>query len=162
MDRFPFLELPEELRAAIYELVFSFPASGIRMEPVMHGARFFVRERELDNLSADWHRVDYIPPSIGPRDEGLFLASDMVSLLLVSKQIYDEAVPVFYQRNKFCVDDSTQLHLLVRGPAKRQLEHLRDLCLSLEWVDHLNGLSGFQDSIRLLDSGVFEVVAPQN
>ncbi|KAK4555136.1 hypothetical protein LTR86_007902 [Recurvomyces mirabilis] len=106
---FDFLDLPPELRTKIYELVLAAPASGLAKYHQYrdHGERFFVRARDSatillradGKISNKGGYFDYVP-----RNTHRYLfpsISDRLGLLSTCKQVFAEAVAIFYQQNFF-------------------------------------------------------------
>ncbi|KAK5746426.1 hypothetical protein LTR17_000806 [Elasticomyces elasticus] len=96
---FPFFTLPRELRDVIYTLVFQYPRSGLYIETgdLYRGPK--VLSRDLDR------NAPYEPWLYRYREkkERLYAQhfSSMLSPLLISRQFYVEAMPVFFNVNKF-------------------------------------------------------------
>jgi hypothetical protein len=92
---FAFLEVPNELRNVIYEMVFSFSCSGIR---VRHGVLESQRREGFPGGSImNWEleSLDSLEAIVLPP------VGEILALLLVCRQINSEATPIFYNINAF-------------------------------------------------------------
>ncbi|KAI7265676.1 hypothetical protein KC343_g2806 [Hortaea werneckii] len=115
-----FLELPPELRNRIYNMVFSLPGSGLKLcgnyrlaEPRYFSmlTRSLKEEKPLDSWSS--FSPIGLPDSITPIRS--FPTSVLLSLLLVDKQVYLEAVGLFYYNNHFYCTDFADLRSFVKA-----------------------------------------------
>lgn len=98
---FPFIRLPTELKLRIYTMVLCLPKSGVKIQYASASTYTLgVWDREHSDTSSimsrpNYPQIAYHPPlSAGP-------LSSHLALLLTSKQIYQEAMPVFYSENNF-------------------------------------------------------------
>ncbi|KAI7487590.1 hypothetical protein KC351_g2550 [Hortaea werneckii] len=137
---FPFLDLPPEIRNSIYELLFTLPSSGIHVQNAdgREGFDAFFLERidEPVPYGRKWSEsLDLGSPSIKKKS-----MNDILALLCVSKQVNNEAMPMFYMINMFHFDSySIELQNLVWSMPKSRFEHLRKLHLDFgehvtEWL----------------------------
>ncbi|KAI7534983.1 hypothetical protein KC331_g12270 [Hortaea werneckii] len=139
---FPFLELSPEIRNNIYELLFTFPSSGVHVQESKDGDKegfdvYFLQ------------RIDEPGPSSRKWSDSLVKGSqfiikksmdDILVLLYVNRQVYEEAMPLFYMLNMFHFDSySVELHKLVWPMPTSRFEHLHELHFDLkefvaEWL----------------------------
>ena len=144
---FPLLRLPAELRLRIYEMVLSFPRAGLLVQyeedfPVENddsgtvsrlppgGAKMFALSLDLNEPEAVEEL--YIPGTHWwhYREENMIQCGSsaaILTLLLVYKQLYQEALPVFYCINKFTtVTFGGMVNFLTKTPEVRrnQIRHL--------------------------------------
>ena len=126
---FPFLELPAELRNTIYEMVFSFPETGInvrgRIQPD-HGVMLL--QREHDRYHEDHNWLDVV-------DSDALMSAPMqtiLALLSVNKQVYDEAMPYFYQVNFFNFSSTARFTKFFNRVPIARLQNLGHVSI---WVD---------------------------
>ncbi|KAK5711746.1 hypothetical protein LTR15_012341 [Elasticomyces elasticus] len=103
-----FFKLPAELRNTIYEMVFSYPRSGLRCprDGPYEGFGLLTLDMHAMADQADrWDESDSHLPQYfhDPGDLGLRTASvqELLSPLLTCRQFFHEAMPVFYQINSF-------------------------------------------------------------
>ena len=130
---FAFLQLPAELRNTIYEMVMHYPPSGIypavnagseasTFRPISKDSRYHGEPVPLDSLS-------YLKDSAA-HFYYIQSAQKALSLLLVNKQIYEEALPFFYRLNIFTFTSvTTMAGFLKKLPSSRQ-RYIRDLAFS--------------------------------
>ncbi|KAK4951553.1 hypothetical protein LTR10_010529 [Elasticomyces elasticus] len=97
---FPFFELPAELRDVIYTMVFQYPRSGIGL----HWQGPYVLTRDLDDHST----FDHMRAAVG-RTLPIKKMCDILSPLLISRQFYNEAMPILFDINTFQFE--SQAHL---------------------------------------------------
>lgn len=121
-EPFRFMELPAELRARIYEMLFSFPtiAFGDTSHPEKDKSLILYR-REHDSDLPD-HREPWIQHVLHSRPMQTILA-----LLSVNKSLYMEAVPYFYRVNTFRMFGMRDLGLFVQCLAPSRLEYVRHI-----------------------------------
>ncbi|KAI6786819.1 hypothetical protein KC358_g19002, partial [Hortaea werneckii] len=126
-----FMDLPPELRLRIYELVFSFPKSGVR---VCHNAKSGLQElhmltRSFDERKtlSDWYQSAPVRSATSWQSPSNYIRSlpvtTVLSLLCVNKFFYHDAIKVFYNLNHFHCWDTRATLGLVRGisPSKGKL-----------------------------------------
>ncbi|KAI6899350.1 hypothetical protein KC318_g9500 [Hortaea werneckii] len=132
---FPFLNLPPEIRNNIYEHLLAFPSSGIH-----------VQESEDDDKEGFdvffLQRIDEPRPCGRKWSDSLCKGSqfiikksmdDILALSYVNRQVYEEAMPLFYMLNMFHFDPySFELIRFVDSMPRSRFEHLRKLHLDLE------------------------------
>jgi len=100
---FPFFALPPELRNTVYELVFQFPVSGVRIST--SGVIVTVtRSMDQDYSFQEWRDA---------LDKNEFVVGTSVGKALAplrtNRQFYQEATPYFYQLNQFRFIDSQDM-----------------------------------------------------
>ncbi|KAI7222385.1 hypothetical protein KC333_g1135 [Hortaea werneckii] len=130
---FAFLDLPPEIRNTIYELLFTFPSSGIHVQEAdeRKGFDVFFLERidEHGPCGRKWSN------SLVKGNEFIIKRSmdNILALLCVNRQVYEEAMPLFYMLNTFHFDHySFELSKFVESMPKSRFKHLRKLHLDLE------------------------------
>jgi hypothetical protein len=114
---FCFLDLPAEIRVRIYEMLFSFPKIMVGA-PESGPTKLYVTKREHqvgDNCedAGEWHHTQPL--------------QRVLAILSTNKQIYFEAVPVFYQINHFRANSTGQLTAWVESVAPTRLQHVRHI-----------------------------------
>ncbi|KAI7534924.1 hypothetical protein KC331_g12296 [Hortaea werneckii] len=150
---FPFLDLPPEIRNTIYEPPFTFPSSGIHVQEAdeRKGFDVFFLERidEHGPCGRKWSN------SLVKGNEFIIKRSmdNILALLCVNRQVYEEAMPLFYMLNTFHFDHySFELQKFVESMPKSRFKHLRklhfDFTETIEewlvdyWPDITEALSG--------------------
>ncbi|KAI7154807.1 hypothetical protein KC349_g7415 [Hortaea werneckii] len=151
---FPFLDLPAEIRNNIYELLLTFPSSGVHVQESEdddeEGFDVFFLQRidEPGSCGRKWS------DSLCKGTQFVIKKSmdDILALLYVNKQVYEEAMPLFYMLNMFHFDtDSLELRKLAWSMPNSRFEYLRKLHLDLtetiqdwllaSWADITKALS---------------------
>ena len=126
---FPFLQLPPELRNVIYEMVLRFPA-GIAIPSRDYNS--FSGSPEYHTITNDVSQR----PSIDSRTTYTCLyrpgayaqtAQQALSLLLVNKQIFEEASSCFYKVNVFSFADGSDLYQFLRSMPSSRRQHIRQI-----------------------------------
>ncbi|RMY77791.1 hypothetical protein D0862_13496 [Hortaea werneckii] len=125
VPRMSYMDLPTELRLNIYEMVFSFPKSGVR---VCHKGGTKLGSQELHMLTrslnevksvTDWVYPAHVPPATrwqSPSSHARSLSiSTVLSLLCVNKFTYHDAIGVFYNINHFHCGDVRDMWGFLRG-----------------------------------------------
>jgi len=118
-DHFPFMRLPPELRLTIYELVFGFPRSGIFLELERKSLHVFARSYQGLGDSDDTENsrtLNCRPPT------------EALALLQTNKQIFQEAVPVFYNINTIVclsVKELDRFLLITPESRRKHIRHIR-------------------------------------
>ncbi|KAI7235174.1 hypothetical protein KC330_g4391 [Hortaea werneckii] len=151
---FPFLDLPPEIRNNIYELLLTFPSSGVHVQ----------ESEDDDEEGFDVYFLQRIdePGSCGRKwSDSLCKGShfvikksmdDILALLHVNRQVYEEAMPSRYMLNMLHFDtDSVELRKLAWSMPNSRFEYLRKLHLDLKddvaewlievWPDVIEALS---------------------
>lgn len=127
----PFLELPAELRNAIYEMLFTFPAEGIAVAQRTCDALpgLLVHRRREDEFVP--HRVEYL--DFGSNQGELLIDQDTLwfEILRVNRQIREEALPLFYGLNHFCCIDPKATSAFLHKLNPDKLKFVRDIRLNL-------------------------------
>jgi hypothetical protein len=140
---FPLMKLPVEIRLIIYGYVLGLPKSGVVVRPSYQHTKksqITVRTRdysvELD--MSDWEsRAGAFPPyarrsgfSSNYETNGTLIGpelNDHLAILGVNKEIYNEAMPVFYSVNSFVCGDLYRLEEFLKALAaerRQQLKHI--------------------------------------
>lgn len=125
---FPFFKLPAELRNTIYAMVLSFPASGIDFE---EPGRLYARNRPDDpSITAlTQARRSYQNRHL-QIETGEYRVLD---LLRVNKQLFAEAMPIFYGVNTFrCVNCVRATIEFFRNMPTERIKHLTKLELGFD------------------------------
>lgn len=134
---FRFLDLPAEIREAVYEYVFTFPRSGLGFRPFSdrsHLSRYdpkssgtygrlliqrAARGDEKNESTKQWSRASRLNErGLIVREENYMRLSPMnsiLALLSVNKQIHEEAMPFFYRNNHFYMPSLNALKGLLTG-----------------------------------------------
>ncbi|KAI7221393.1 hypothetical protein KC340_g9236 [Hortaea werneckii] len=129
---FPFLDVPPEIRNNIYELIFTFPSSGIHVQEADERKGFDVFFLQ---------RIDEPGPCGRKWSDSLFQGNpfvikksmnDILAPLCVNRQVYKEAMPLFYLLNTFHFDYySFEVEKFPLAMPSSRFEHLRNLHLDL-------------------------------
>ncbi|KAK4896587.1 hypothetical protein LTR27_005505 [Elasticomyces elasticus] len=128
---FPFFELPPELRTVIYEMVFEYPKSGLYFASAYHDRPKVRSQNPNDN--GDFEGLQPINVRWLPQTKPI---KSILRPLLISRDFYAEARPVFFDTNKFCFADlATMSRLIMRMP----VSHVQSL-RSAEVFSELSGL----------------------
>lgn len=138
---FQFLDLPPEIRNTIYELLFTFPSSGIHVQESENDGEgsevYFLQRIDQPGSSLErWSdsRVNGNPSMIKKSME------EILALFYVNRQVYKEAMPFFYMLNTFHFDHySIELERFALSMPRSRFEHTRKLHLDLtggieEWL----------------------------
>ena len=136
---FPILSLPSEVLTIIYEMVFTLPPSGViytsfRDEPHLNLRtlkRDFTKGFSVEAWEHEpWYEVS--PPK------------ELLTLLLANKQLYREAMPIFYSINTFVVFCLHDLEvMLARLPPTRR-QHLSHVALMYHLIQAPWALNAFK------------------
>ncbi|KAK5124910.1 hypothetical protein LTR85_001100 [Meristemomyces frigidus] len=137
---FPFMELSPELRNRIYEFSVDTPAAGIDVQPVGEYKSMFTGVYIRPSLAAKLKSVKEFPKydaffvNQGP---GLSCYTErskptpVPGILMVSKQVRNEALPVFYHVNHFvfydCPIDTVTRWLQRTVSPQKQRKHIRSI-----------------------------------
>ena len=120
-----FLELPPEIRQMIYAMVLKFPLSGLRFRPSEPACRqkLTILRKDLSTPLSPWPR-----PSFAPRV--LYQSvPEALYLLLVNKQIFSEAFPLFYGENLFYFDEIHSAYTALRSLPAYRRQHIGQLAI---------------------------------
>lgn len=129
---FPFLKLPPELRKLVYHHVLVFPKP---IHPVQKSTVSFLTDHMRACASTDHEKgsccafkLGYIYCQATPNVTGEFqlIPDTVLSILATCKQIFEEAVQVFYKDNHIVLGGLTKTAIFLSGIGKRHL-HLREL-----------------------------------
>lgn len=125
------MRLPAELRVRVYELVLGFPKSGVTITQDRHdrrGARVRLATGDYNVAKSPWN---WISRGGGYRLSSCFRSGRLqehLALLQTSKQVYAEAMPVFYGMNSFvCLNDNQFLE----QTSDERKKHIRDVTISV-------------------------------
>ncbi|KAK3633654.1 hypothetical protein LTR56_015720 [Elasticomyces elasticus] len=129
---FPFFTLPRELRDVIYTIVFQYPRSGLYIEKLELPRGPEVLSRDLDHTEpyvCELHRLHR-----HREKEPLYTRhiSSMLSPLLISRQFYIEAMPVFFDVNRFCFETLRHMSERVMSLPERCRRHIRSVAFECE------------------------------
>ncbi|KAK4896586.1 hypothetical protein LTR27_005504 [Elasticomyces elasticus] len=124
---FPFFTLPRELRDVIYTMVFQYPRSGLYIEKLELPRGPEVLSRDLDHAEPyllKLHRLQRHreKESLYTRD-----ISSILAPLLISRQFYVEAMPVFFNVNKFCFEAQNHMSERMMSLPERCRKHIRSV-----------------------------------
>ena len=143
---FPFLSLPAELRKTIYAMVLTLPPSGVAITSIYSNqgrergtfalaTQDFKRPfsmnscRGIDNVQLD----DYYQQP----------AQRQLALLLVNKQIFEEAHAIFYGQNLFFFDCVNEMDLFLRRLPLHRKKHLTQVTFTYRIRDYSAWQSAF-------------------
>lgn len=147
---FNFFGLPSELRDIIYDMVFTFPRSGLVLE--MHRTwtqdsaedrKFLVRSRS-PNLKFSHtvfldHRERFSSGHDWVKTRSIL---DILQPLLVCRQFYDEAMPKFYKLNHFHFPTvATLRQSLIKMPSTRR-DQLTDISFNYDITNYRTAYYG--------------------
>lgn len=120
---FRFFDLPAELRNTIYELTFQYPKSGLFLSKERKYAYVQTRSIAEDTkVGHDFQRLTYDGLKEYFRTAPI---KDILSPLLVSRQFYQEASPVFYSINHFYFLDSEVMNHVLKSISGGCRSHIR-------------------------------------
>ena len=122
---FRFLDLPPELRTKIYEMALRYPPSGLRFKydsyykyPSMdYGA--LTRDFSVEFSMTRWKHQ--------PGTLTVHNLPNTLRLLLVNKQLFEEALYCFYSVNSFWCPEMKDLSHMLRALAPTRRQHLRHI-----------------------------------
>ena len=152
-SHFPFFRLPSELRTAVYECLFQYPSSGV-MVIGSHSAQDISSPQQIrrltvlsrstnDEFSKDrWLCAtdefrSHFPSSL--HEGHLFRTrpiKDILLPLLVSRQFYEEAMPVFYDINRFYFRGHMPRKRALEALAPNRRKHVAHLSIYVEGMLH--------------------------
>lgn len=131
-QKFPFMRLPAELRIKVYSMVLGLPQAGVcvRMnnendsetEYGLAGMEVSTLSRSFEDLSTDINWSKYASGRYMTYNSGR--PAGMLQLLLVNKEIHEEAVPIFYSINHFACRTIEHLHQFLEGLHPNRRQHL--------------------------------------
>lgn len=114
---FRFLDLPSESRAVIYDMVFQYPTSGLWFIHRDYPFQIMTKDLKMPFSFAKWTK-QITWPHPGPYTQSM---GEALKLLLVNKQIFDEASPSFYRLNLFYCDSTCRAYnFLQKLPSYRR------------------------------------------
>ncbi|KAK5702153.1 hypothetical protein LTR17_022580 [Elasticomyces elasticus] len=122
---FRFFELPAELREVIYKMAFQYPISGLRVPGINYAPE--VLSRDLDDTK-DWSAMpEYTLRETLPTQP----ISKILSPLLVSRQFYNETMPVFFNINTFFYPSQDGMNYgIIKMPTEYR-KHLRSISFEI-------------------------------
>ena len=156
---FTFLQLPAEIRNCIYEMLFRYPRSGIRInrDGIDRSGKVYMRTRDPD---IDWWDCVQREPSplygfsrrfqrYGGRpllEAGKL--SDILGQMLVSRQFHAEARSIFYSTNIFAFDSASHL----RGVLRKMPPESRNLVerVTFDYKSELVGYVALRDAFAIV------------
>ncbi|KAI9715481.1 MAG: hypothetical protein M1812_005957 [Candelaria pacifica] len=116
---FPFLKLPPEIRNQIYRLVLVYPSTVLSLQvtmPNLSGIRTGRKEFRLQRCCYHW-QPPWLPPQV------------VLSILNVNRQVYKEAMPIFYHENHFHVWSGSNLRSFLFGIGSERRSWLREMTI---------------------------------
>ncbi|KAK5746424.1 hypothetical protein LTR17_000804 [Elasticomyces elasticus] len=123
---FPFFKLPAQLRNTIYTMVFRFPRSGLHVQN--SNCRITVMSRDLDDAVSSISWMHQAGKGLEANS-----VSEILSPLLVCRQFYEEAMPVFFGINTFIFMRQDKMsHLIANMPASHR-KHIKSIGFEYEW-----------------------------
>ena len=144
---FPFLDLPPEIRSIIYEMVASYPQSGLILES--DG----LNKIEIRADTRDFSTSFSMPSSQSPSSSLTVNPHQTIfSLLRASKQINEEFMSCFFNLNTFRFRGLSSLLLVSKRIPQFQTQHLRHIAFkynlheghiateAFKWIASLDGL----------------------
>lgn len=145
---FPFMKLPAELRNVIYEMVVRFPNPGLSVRrPAERLHLESIRGMDDDDLDLDpGEEVDRFESSDDWSDSprfGVAVSKLDLSILKVCKQIYAEAMPIFYGLNTFTMQSAESFYYgFIKRRPQLEIQCLRRVSLIVgggsyvgDWAD---------------------------
>ena len=132
---FPFFELPAELRNCIYEYLFQYPRSGVRIGgSTLDSRRLTVLSRSSGDRFErnDWKHSQYdaghttwlLSKSMTVlRLLRTKIIAEILSPLLVNSQFFRKAVPIFYEVNQFHFKRADEVESALRSLALHRRRH---------------------------------------
>lgn len=120
---FPFLRLPPDLRNTIYNMVFAFPPSGIKIKRHNNDRRghIYVASRSFDQpFDFELWRSPAKPAIVGRM-------ADCLTLLRVNRQIRSEALYIFPSINTFYFVDAVHMARSLKRMSAEHRDNIRDL-----------------------------------
>ncbi|KAK6428542.1 hypothetical protein LTR95_015312 [Oleoguttula sp. CCFEE 5521] len=116
---FPLVSLPAELGLQIYEHALQYPTSGLSLDS--RRGRF--RLGKIKHISLEWSMKSKKRPQTLYTEH----TADILALLLVSKDVFEEAMPIFYRDNSFHAASPLQLIDLLRGCGARRRKYFTNI-----------------------------------
>ncbi|KAI7278696.1 hypothetical protein KC345_g5830 [Hortaea werneckii] len=163
-----FLGLPPELRNMIYNMVFCLPKSGLNLYGIFgrDESRYFsMLTRSLNEHKPlnDWESLRRYNYTDFIRS---FPTSVLLSLLQVNRQVYLEAVGLFYYKNHFHCLDFADLHSFVKAVYSPKplfgidrLKYIKHLSFNFKFEDRKNAAAAltvvFEKFYNLNELGVY-------
>lgn len=157
---FPFLKLPVEIRLQIYGHVVGLPKSGVAIRQSAKYSKVkevVVRSKDFDSdlqisdweeeavpvgTRARWNNFEY-----RHRHDGTYKCPDLrhhLALLRVNREIFNEAMPVFYSANSFVCSDLIHLEDFLATLAPERREQLRHISFFYTKNTHMKAAKAFK------------------
>ncbi|KAF7191556.1 hypothetical protein HII31_07058 [Pseudocercospora fuligena] len=128
--KFPFLKLAPELRNRIYEMLFKYPSPGIGFLGYKIDRKPILLSRSNSDRSfADLQNMDpdgYVFPEA---------FHTTLAILRICKQVFKEAMPMFYSMNTFYFGSIGDLHRKIAKLPLTRAKHFRDIHLELDALE---------------------------
>ena len=122
---FRFVDLPPELRTKIYEMALRYPPSGLRFT---YGRYYHDPSADIAALTRDFSVKFSMTRWTHPSDTlTVCTLPNTLRLLLVNKQMFEEAVYCFYSVNSFWCPETQDFSQLLRALAPTRRQHLRHI-----------------------------------
>lgn len=128
---FPFLRLPAELRNAIYEMVLAYPKSGFSIAPPYSDHPREPRLTACERIDGTAPFTNVTHRSAMARKVQIGPMNEVLALLTVCKQLYDEAMPIFYSINTFCFENPSVLAQALSHLPEDRLRHVTSVEVKL-------------------------------
>lgn len=131
-----FFDLPAEIRMMIYKEVFFYREPLNFLNPTLQGhkaRKIFEFTERGPRRSVDGNAVSSTLRCFklgSDRDDPVVSSANVLSLLLVNRQIFAEAMPVFYSTNTFKAQDLCSLVRLLRQCGERRRAHFAHIHFS--------------------------------
>ncbi|KAI5358682.1 hypothetical protein Slin14017_G109650 [Septoria linicola] len=126
---FRLMDLPVEPRLRIYDYALSLPKSGVQVETRRFGhanLRVFSKDYDRGHI-----RVCQMTAYFLPRSLSAPASTAHLELFQVSKAVYGEAMPVFFENNLFVRDDTVDLSEFLHRTSEARREHIRKIAFCL-------------------------------
>lgn len=116
---------------AIYDMVFQYPEAGLFFE--LEGSEFLTKTK---SLSAPFSGIEFAarPTWRNTVTYKQSMASSL-SLLLVNKQIFEEALPCFYRLNLLVFRDALSAHQFLQGTAPYRRQYISHIAIPFKRSD---------------------------
>ncbi|KAI6842993.1 hypothetical protein KC340_g11703 [Hortaea werneckii] len=135
---FRFLDLPSELRNAIFDLVFQYPRTGLLF--ATKGQKTAMIDSPADYDTKGWHKYGKL--------ERTAKVADVLAPLLVNRQFYEEAKGCFLAVNHFHFSNLRAMSVTLAKISELQRRHIQHLTLDYG-VEHYD-LRDARKAIALL------------
>ncbi|KAK4496802.1 hypothetical protein PRZ48_012786 [Zasmidium cellare] len=136
---FRFLDLPAEIRNRIYHMVLIFPEPAVRVECFSRKMELTLKAHGRLSRASDEVCCSPFKCSDDCQNAGHFsldAPQEILDIACTCKQVFSEAVPIFYGGNSFSADGSVALEKFTHVVPTERLRHLKKLHLRLTvWYD---------------------------